>query len=108
MEYNVNVWQIVAGVAIATVGFLLKLYVDDKLKYIKERLDEFKTQQERFISHLESERRVSYNQGLRIDACTKENDRQQRILELHDEILRNGKGGLVMRIDRLERKEKKE
>jgi hypothetical protein len=102
------VWKIVAGLSFSAIGFLLKLYVDDKVKYMNEKLDDFKTQQQRFVSHLESERRVSANQGKRIDDCTKENDRQQRLLELHDEILRNGKGGLVMRIDRLERNEKKE
>jgi hypothetical protein len=77
---------------------------DIEIELIKKELENFDLQLKRFSSHLESERRGQVETGKRVDQLLSSTQTMQRLIEKLDNILRNGNGGLQLRVDRLEQK----
>lgn len=78
--------------------------VEVRLRLVEVATENLDLQNKRFVSHLESEQRVSQNQGKLIDANTRTSETQQKILEKHELILLNSGRGILFRIDRLEQR----
>lgn len=74
-----------------------------KIIILSERYDNMNLQICRFVSHLESEQRVTGNISKRVDMCEKMILNLEKNQELVDKILRNG-NGLVVRVDRIEQR----
>jgi len=74
-----------------------------KLAVIEEKINNIQTQIHRFVSHLESEQRVTGNISKRVDVAQTIIDELKRTNEVYDKILRNGGVGLSVRVDRLEK-----
>lgn len=83
-----------------------------ELALIKQRLEQLDEQTKRILSHIESEQRVSINQGKLIDQLRysvemqnamvqKSIDNQMEIIKRHEAILLNGGKGLTFEVDRL-------
>lgn len=68
-----------------------------------ERCENFKDQLNRFVSHLESEQRVTGNISKRVDEANYLIKSIDDICKKHERILLNEGKGISYRIDRLER-----
>lgn len=68
---------------------------------VEERLINIQTQLNRFIAHLESEQRISVNQGKAIDRLEKWLDRLEKGNDKHEKILYNGGEGIIRRVDHI-------
>lgn len=79
---------------------------DTDLELLKQDCTNLKTQIERLVSHVESEQRVYGQHGKRIDQHERTMTTLQTLVDKLDNILRNGNGGLQLRVDRLEQREK--
>jgi len=78
--------------------------LETRLIILEERSENARLQIARFVSHLESEQRVTGNISKRVDMCEKMIGNAEHQIEMMDKILLNGNGGLVVRIDRLEQR----
>lgn len=77
---------------------------DVDIELLKNQFENFDLQLKRFASHLDSERRGQSETGKRVDQMFTTTKQMIELLNKHDEILRNTNGGLVLKIDRLERR----
>lgn len=73
---------------------------------LKHQFEELKFQLGRLVSDWESEKDNRKNLDRIVNAWNKIQEIQQHLLDKHDQILRNGNGGLQLRVDRLEQREK--
>lgn len=67
---------------------------------LEERINNLDIQIKRFISHLNSEQRVSVLHGQRLGDLDKWLDRMQEEIDAHDKLISNGEG-LIIRMDRI-------
>lgn len=74
------------------------LLQDQEIKNIKDQLS-------RLSSHVESEQRVYGETSKRVTLLEKVVDVQQKLIDKLDSIIRNGNGGLQLRVDRIEQRE---
>jgi hypothetical protein len=74
------------------------LLQDQEIKNIKDQLH-------RLSSHVESEQRVYGETSKRVTLLEKVVDVQQKLIDKLDSIVRNGNGGLQLRVDRIEQRE---
>jgi hypothetical protein len=79
---------------------------DVEIELLRKEIERSDAQINRIIAHVESEQRVYNGTAKRVDMLDRLFDNQQKLLEKLDGILRNGNGGLQLRVDRLEQKEK--
>lgn len=86
-----------------------------ELVLIKEQMKQLDDQMKRILSHIESEQRVSVNQGKLIDQIKSSMDtqtellkmnlqNQQRMVDNHQLILLNSGKGLTYEVDRLKQR----
>lgn len=76
-----------------------------EIDFINREIEDLKNQMNRFIAHLESEQRVYGGHGKRLDLMEKLYESSQKLIEKLDAIVRNGNGGLQLRVDRIEQRE---
>jgi len=76
--------------------------LESQVRILIERTENFKDQLNRFVSHLESEQRVTGNISTRVGDIKSIVDRIDRVIERHERILLNDGKGMIVRIDRLE------
>lgn len=76
----------------------------DPNEELKHQFEELKYQLGRLVSDWESEKDNRKNLDRIVNAWNKIQEIQQSMLDKHDSILRNGNGGLQLRVDRLEQK----
>lgn len=69
---------------------------------LKERSENFKDQLGRFVSHLESEQRVTGNISKRVDEANYLIRSVDELVKKHEKLLLNEGKGLSYRIDRIE------
>lgn len=79
---------------------------ETELELLKQECTHLKDQMNRLISHVESEQRVYGQHGKRIDQQERTITNLQTLVDKLDNILRNGNGGMQLRVDRLEQREK--
>lgn len=72
------------------------------LLLLKERSENFKDQLMRFVSHLESEQRVTGNISKRVDEANYLIKTVDELVKKHEKLLLNEGRGLAYRIDRIE------
>lgn len=77
-----------------------------RIEVLTERNEGLGQQVKRLVSHAESEQRVYNGTSKRVDMIEKLFDGQQKLIEKIDGIVRNGGGGLQLRVDRIEQREK--
>lgn len=77
---------------------------DVDIELLKNQFENFDLQLKRFASHLDSERRGQSETGKRVDQMVTTTKQMIELLNKHDEILRNTSGGLVLKVDRQERR----
>lgn len=77
---------------------------DVDIELLKNQFENFDLQLKRFASHLDSERRGQSETGKRVDQMVTTTKQMIELLNKHDEILRNTSGGLVLKVDRHERR----
>lgn len=73
-----------------------------EIEFVEREIENLKIQFQRFSAHLESEQRVYGGTAKRVDLLEKLYESQQKLIDKLDQILRNGSGGLQLRVDRLE------
>lgn len=76
--------------------------LESQVRVLIERTENFKDQLNRFVSHLESEQRVTGNISSRVGDIKSIVDRIDRVIERHERLLLNDGKGLVVRMDRLD------
>lgn len=76
---------------------------DKEIALIHERQENLKSQVARFISHLESEQRVTGNISKRVDDANRNIETHAKQLEKYDSIIFNKGRGLIFDVDRLVR-----
>lgn len=74
------------------------LLQDQEIKNLKDQLN-------RLSSHVESEQRVYGETSKRVSLLEKVIESQQKLIDKLDSIIRNGNGGLQLRVDRIEQRE---
>lgn len=87
-------------------GQIVPMNMEIELALLKQKSDDLHLQMQRFVSHLESEQRVYGATSKRVDQLETRAKRIEDIQDKHDSILRNGGNGLVVRVDRLEQRDK--
>jgi len=74
------------------------LLQDQEIKNIKDQLG-------RIVAHIESEQRTFAETGKRVSMLERIYESQQKLIDKLDSIIRNGNGGLQLRVDRIEQRE---
>ncbi len=79
---------------------------ETELALIKQQCENLDTQLKRLVSHLESEQRVYGETSRRVGDLNHSIQTMQKLIEKLDSIIINGGNGLLMRVDRIEQREK--